>query len=91
VSARVAFNLREEREVPRVQALLDLSKLATQGLYVAMYVLLGAVVFVAPNLSDTLGGASIAKTTTALRTFGGGWNDRRSRVRSVRALANSCA
>jgi putative ATP-binding cassette transporter len=31
-----------------------------------MYVLLGAVVFVAPNLSDTLGGASIAKTTTAL-------------------------
>jgi putative pyoverdin transport system ATP-binding/permease protein len=31
-----------------------------------MYILLGAVVFVAPNLSSTLGGASIAKTTTAL-------------------------
>jgi hypothetical protein len=47
VSARVAFNLREEREVPRVQALLDLSKLATQGLYVAMYVLLGAGILAA--------------------------------------------
>ena len=33
---------------------------------ISMYVLLGAVVFVAPNLSDTLGGSSIAKTTTAL-------------------------
>ncbi|MGA7790299.1 MAG: cyclic peptide export ABC transporter [Xanthobacteraceae bacterium] len=33
---------------------------------ISMYVLLGAVVFVAPNLSDSLGGASIAKTTTAL-------------------------
>jgi putative ATP-binding cassette transporter len=33
---------------------------------ISMYVLLGAVVFVAPNLSDTLGGTSIAKTTTAL-------------------------
>jgi putative ATP-binding cassette transporter len=33
---------------------------------ISMYILLGAVVFVAPNLSDTLGGASIAKTTTAL-------------------------
>jgi putative ATP-binding cassette transporter len=33
---------------------------------ISMYVLLGAVVFVAPNLSGTLGGASIAKTTTAL-------------------------
>jgi uncharacterized membrane protein len=42
VSAGVAFKLREEHEVPRVQALLDLSKLATQGLYIAMYVLLGA-------------------------------------------------
>jgi hypothetical protein len=41
VSAGVAFRLREERDVPRVQALLDLSKLATQGMYVAMYVLLG--------------------------------------------------
>jgi putative pyoverdin transport system ATP-binding/permease protein len=33
---------------------------------VSMYVLLGAVVFVAPNLSATLGGTSIAKATTAL-------------------------
>jgi putative pyoverdin transport system ATP-binding/permease protein len=32
---------------------------------ISMYILLGAVVFVAPNLS-TLGGTSIAKTTTAL-------------------------
>jgi putative pyoverdin transport system ATP-binding/permease protein len=33
---------------------------------ISMYVLLGAVVFVAPNLSSSLGGSSIAKTTTAL-------------------------
>jgi putative ATP-binding cassette transporter len=33
---------------------------------ISMYILLGAVVFVAPNLSASLGGASIAKTTTAL-------------------------
>jgi putative ATP-binding cassette transporter len=33
---------------------------------ISMYVLLGAVVFVAPNLSDSLGGTSIAKATTAL-------------------------
>jgi putative pyoverdin transport system ATP-binding/permease protein len=33
---------------------------------ISMYVLLGAVVFVAPNLSDSLGGASISKATTAL-------------------------
>src|SRR5499427_4066266 len=33
---------------------------------ISMYVLLGAVVFVAPNLSDTLGGAALTKTTTAL-------------------------
>jgi putative ATP-binding cassette transporter len=32
----------------------------------SMYILIGAVVFVAPNLSDTLGGSSISKTTTAL-------------------------
>ena len=31
-----------------------------------MYVLLGAVVFVAPQFSDLLGGASLTKTTTAL-------------------------
>jgi putative ATP-binding cassette transporter len=33
---------------------------------ISMYVLLGAVIFIAPNLSDSLGGSSIAKTTTAL-------------------------
>jgi putative ATP-binding cassette transporter len=33
---------------------------------ISMYILLGAVVFVAPNLSGSLGGSSIAKTTTAL-------------------------
>ena len=33
---------------------------------ISMYILLGAVVFVAPNLSDTLGGSSIGKATTAL-------------------------
>src|SRR6201997_386664 len=33
---------------------------------ISMYILLGAVVFVAPNLSDTLGGTSVAKATTAL-------------------------
>jgi putative pyoverdin transport system ATP-binding/permease protein len=33
---------------------------------ISMYILLGAVVFVAPNISDSLGGSSIAKTTTAL-------------------------
>ena len=33
---------------------------------VAMYVLLGAVVFAAPQFSDSLGGPSLTKTTTAL-------------------------
>ncbi len=33
---------------------------------ISMYILIGAVVFVAPTLSDSLGGASMAKTTTAL-------------------------
>lgn len=32
----------------------------------SMYILLGAVVFVAPQFSDTLGGAALTKTTTAL-------------------------
>jgi putative ATP-binding cassette transporter len=36
---------------------------ATQGY---MYILLGAIVFVAPQFSDALGGASIAKITAAL-------------------------
>ena len=33
---------------------------------ISMYVLLGAVVFVAPTFGDSLGGSSIAKATTAL-------------------------
>jgi putative ATP-binding cassette transporter len=33
---------------------------------ISMYVLLGAVVFVAPQFSEALGGASLTKTTTAL-------------------------
>ena len=33
---------------------------------IAMYVLLGAVVFAAPQFSEALGGASLTKTTTAL-------------------------
>jgi putative ATP-binding cassette transporter len=33
---------------------------------ISMYILLGAVVFVAPNLSDSLGGTGLAKATTAL-------------------------
>jgi len=33
---------------------------------ISMYVLLGAVVFVAPQFSDTLGGVAMTKTTTAL-------------------------
>src|ERR1043165_8092226 len=32
----------------------------------SMYILIGAVVFIAPQFSDSLGGASLAKTTTAL-------------------------
>jgi hypothetical protein len=42
VSAGVAFKLREEREVPRIQALLDLSNISTQGMYVGIFVLLAA-------------------------------------------------
>jgi hypothetical protein len=40
VSAGVALKLRHEREVPRVQALLDLSNTATQGMYVGLLILL---------------------------------------------------
>jgi hypothetical protein len=40
VSVGVALKLRQERDVPRVQALLDLSKTATQGLYVGLVILL---------------------------------------------------
>jgi uncharacterized membrane protein len=40
VSAGVALKLREERDVPRVQALLELSNTATQGMYVGLVLLL---------------------------------------------------
>lgn len=40
VSAGVALKLRGERELPRVQALLDLSRFATNGMYVSIFVLL---------------------------------------------------
>jgi hypothetical protein len=47
VSAAVAFKLREEREVPRVQALLDLSQVATNGMYAGIFILFGAGVIAA--------------------------------------------
>ena len=40
VSASVALKLRGEREIPRVQALLDLSQFATNGMYVSVVTLL---------------------------------------------------
>lgn len=42
VSAGVALKLRDERELPRVQALLDLSQVATSGMYGSIVVLLVA-------------------------------------------------
>jgi hypothetical protein len=39
-SATVALKLRQEREVARVQALLDLSQVATMGMYVGLVILL---------------------------------------------------
>ena len=40
VSAGVALKLRGEREIPRVQALLDLSRVATNAMYGSIFVLL---------------------------------------------------
>lgn len=40
VSAGVALKLRGERDIPRVQALLDLSRVATNGMYGSIFVLL---------------------------------------------------
>ena len=40
VSAGVALKLRSERDIPRVQALLDLSRFATNGMYGSIFVLL---------------------------------------------------
>jgi hypothetical protein len=39
-SAGVALKLRGEREIRRVQALLDLSNMSTNGTYVSIFVLL---------------------------------------------------
>lgn len=40
-SAAVALRMREERDVPRLQALLDLSQITTNGMYAGLFVLLG--------------------------------------------------
>ena len=42
MSAGVAIKLRSEREIPRIQALLDLSQASTNGMYGSIFVLLGA-------------------------------------------------
>ena len=70
-SARSADLFEDASDVSRVAANI---KIRTQAetfkmivnSQISMYVLLGAVVFVAPTLSDLLGGASISKATTAL-------------------------
>jgi putative ATP-binding cassette transporter len=70
-SARSADLFEDASDVSRVAANI---KIRTQAetfkmivnSQISMYVLLGAVVFVAPTLSDSLGGASISKATTAL-------------------------
>ena len=70
-SARSAELFEDAADVSRVAANI---KIRTQAetfkmivnSQISMYVLLGAVVFVAPALSDLLGGASISKATTAL-------------------------
>jgi putative ATP-binding cassette transporter len=70
-SARSAELFEDAVDVSRVAANI---KIRTQAetfkmivnSQISMYVLLGAVVFVAPTLSDSLGGSSISKATTAL-------------------------
>jgi putative ATP-binding cassette transporter len=70
-SARSAELFEDAADVSRVAANI---KIRTQAetfkmivnSQISMYVLLGAVVFVAPTLSDSLGGAAISKATTAL-------------------------
>src|SRR5580698_738122 len=70
-SARSADLFEDAADVSRVAANI---KIRTQAetfkmivnSQISMYVLLGAVVFVAPTLSDSLGGSSISKATTAL-------------------------
>jgi hypothetical protein len=58
VSAGVALKLRGEREIARVQALLDLSQFATNGMYVSVVTLLIAGVAAAiqsPGYGDAGG------------------------------------
>ena len=70
-SARSAELFEDAVDVSRVAANI---KIRTQAetfkmivnSQISMYVLLGAVVFVAPTLSDSLGGSAISKATTAL-------------------------
>src|SRR6202043_2131610 len=70
-SARSAELFEDAADVSRAAANI---KIRTQAetfkmilnSHISMYVLLGAVVFVAPTLSDSLGGSSISKATTAL-------------------------
>jgi len=70
-SARSADLFEDASDVSRVAANI---KIRTQAetfkmivnSQISMYVLLGAVVFVAPTLSDSLGGTAISKATTAL-------------------------
>jgi hypothetical protein len=47
VSAGVALKLRSQHDIPRIQALLDLPRAATNGMYGSIFVLLGAGVTVA--------------------------------------------
>jgi len=69
--ARSAELIEDASDVSRIAANI---KIRTQAetfkmivnSQISMYVLLGAVVFVVPNLSDSLGGSSISKATTAL-------------------------
>ncbi|HWX82514.1 MAG TPA: cyclic peptide export ABC transporter [Xanthobacteraceae bacterium] len=69
--ARSAELIEDATDVSRIAANI---KIRTQAetfkmivnSQISMYVLLGAVVFVVPNLSDSLGGSSISKATTAL-------------------------
>jgi len=57
-SAAVALKLRQERDVPRVQALLDLSNVATQGTYVGLVILLIGGITAAVMAGSGAGGGS---------------------------------
>jgi putative ATP-binding cassette transporter len=70
-SARSAELFEDAVDVSRVAANIKIRTQAETFKMIvnsqtSMYVLLGAVVFVAPTLSDSLGGSAISKATTAL-------------------------